>query len=75
MWTFSQVCCMARGSCVPRSTNTTPFKVNDSTRHTLSETMFSRETDGPMARGEMTLTRPAATTAKIPLVWSWSATK
>ena len=65
----------ASGSCVPSSTNTTPLSVNDSTRHTLVETMFMREMDGPMMRGEMTFTRPAATTARMPLVCSAFATR
>ena len=34
--TFAQVRCMARGSCVPRSTNTVPLRANVSTRHTLA---------------------------------------
>ena len=63
----SHVRCMARGSCVPSSTNTTPLSANDTTRHTLADTMFMREMDGPTARGEMTFTKPAATTARMPL--------
>ena len=44
-----------------------PLRVNESTRHTLVETMFMRDMDGPMPRGEMTFTSPAATTAMMPL--------
>ena len=75
MLTSSQVPCMAFGSCVPRNTNTMPLSANDSTRHTLDDTMFMREMDGPMVRGDMTFTRPAATTAMMPLVPSWLATR
>ena len=32
-----------------------------------------RVTDGLLSRGEMTLTRPPATTAKTPLTWNASA--
>ena len=67
MATLLQVVCMARGSCVPSNTNTMPLSVKEMTRHTLVETMFRRETEGPAVRGEMTLTRPAATTARMPL--------
>ncbi len=45
-----------------------PLSANDSTRHTLVETMFMRETAGPTVRGDTTLRRPAATTAMMPLV-------
>ena len=75
MLTSSQVPCMAFGSCVPKNTNTMPFSANDSTRHTLDDTMFMREIEGPMVRGDMTFTRPAATTAMMPLVPSWLATR
>ena len=71
----SQVCDIASGSCVPRSTNTTPLRPNENTCQTLAETMFMRETDGLLSRGEMTLTRPPATTAMTPLTWKASATK
>ena len=64
---------MAWGSCVPRSTNTRPFSPKEKTRHTLVETMFIRETDGRLARGEMTFTKPPATTAMMPLTWMDSA--
>ena len=58
---------MACGNCVPRSTNTKPFKAKVSTRHTLEDTMFMREMEGPIACGEITLMRPATTTAIMPL--------
>ena len=60
---------------MPSNTNTTPLSAKDSTRQTLVETMFMREMDGPMMRGEMTFTRPAATTARMPLVCSALATR
>ena len=60
---------------MPSNTNTTPLSAKDSTRQTLVETMFMREMDGPMTRGEMTFTRPAATTARMPLVCSALATR
>ena len=65
--TLLQVVCMARGNCVPSKTNTMPLSVKEMTRQTLVETMFRRETEGPAVRGEITFTRPAATTAKMPL--------
>ena len=68
MVTFSQVRCMARGSCVPRSTKTMPLSAKASTRQTLVDTMFMRDTDGPMVRGDTTFRMPAATTAMMPLV-------
>ena len=71
----SQVRRMALGSCVPNSTNTTPLRAKESTRQTLDETMFMREMDGPMARGEMSFTRPAATTAMMPLAPKALATR
>ena len=75
MVTLFHVVSMARGSCVPSSTNTMPLSVNEMTRHTLVDTMFRRDTFGPAVRGAMTFTRPAATTARMPLPPSWSAAK
>ena len=69
----SQVWLIAPGSCVPKSTKTMPLRPNEITCHTLVETMFMRVTDGLLSRGEMTLTRPPATTAKTPLTWNASA--
>ena len=65
--TSSQVWTMACGNCVPRSTKTKPFSAKVSTRHTLEDTMFMREIEGPIACGEITLMRPATTTAIMPL--------
>ena len=65
--TSSQVWTIACGNCVPRSTNTKPFRAKVSTRHTLEDTMFIREMEGPIACGEITLIRPATTTAIMPL--------
>ena len=75
MYTLAQVCCMARGSCVPKRTNTIPLRVKDSTCQTLAETMFMRDIEGPSVRGDMTFTSPAATTAKMPLAPTWLATR
>ena len=65
--TSSQVWTIACGNCVPRSTKTKPFRAKVSTRHTLEDTMFMREIEGPIACGEITLIRPATTTAIMPL--------
>ena len=43
-----QVVNIARGSCMPRSTNTMPFRVKVITFHTLSVTMFRLEWLGPI---------------------------
>ena len=67
---------MARGSCVPSSTNTTPFSAKEMVCHTLSDTMFSREVTGstpPLLARERT--SPPTTTAMMPEAPMGSATR
>lgn len=41
---------IACGSWIPKSTNTKPLSTNESTRHTLDDTIFMRAIDGPKSR-------------------------
>ena len=65
----------AVGSCVPSSTNTMPFNANTATRHTLVDTMFSREIDGPKLRFANDMVMPHATTLMTPLTCMCSPTR
>ena len=59
---------MALGSCMPSRVNTTPFRANDSTFHTLCDTIESSDMAGPILRSvKIVMVRPAATTARMPL--------
>ena len=66
---------MALGSSVPSSTNTTPFRANEMTFHTLVLTMLRRAVEGAITRSVMESTTPAATTARIPDTPTCSATR
>ena len=66
---------MARGSCMPSSTNTTPLITNTSVSHTLSEASLRRADAGVDSFGSSVMSRPAATTARMPLTPTCSATR
>ena len=69
----SQLALIASGSSMPSRMNTVPFSVNDSTPHTLDDTMFVRATFGPMPVWSKRMVRPAATTARMPETCAASA--
>ena len=53
--------------------NTAPFRLNESTAHTLEETMLVRATFGPMPVWSNRTSSPQATTARIPETWAMSS--
>ena len=66
---------MAFGSCMPSITNTTPLITNTSVSHTLLDAIFRRAATGVGFCGSSVISRPAATTARMPLVPKCSAHK
>ena len=66
---------MAFGSCIPNITNTTPLMTNTSVSHTLFDAIFRRAATGVGFCGSSVISRPAATTAKMPLVPKCSAAR
>ena len=71
----SQLAVIAVGNSMPSRMNTVPFSENDSTPHTLDETMFVRATFGPMPVRSKRMIRPAATTERMPETCTASAPK
>ena len=69
----SQLADIAFGSSMPSRMNTVPLSENDSTPHTLDDTMFVRATFGPMPVRSNRMIRPAATTDRMPETWTASA--
>ena len=65
----------AFGSCMPSMTNTTPLMTNTSASHTLFDASFRRAAAGVGLCGISAMSRPAATTARMPLVPKCSATR
>lgn len=71
----SQLVVIALGSSMPSRMNTVPFSENDSTPYTLDETIFVRATFGPMPVRSKRISRPAATTERMPETCTASAPK